>query len=41
MLKNLNYQIFGVKMYIIAEFFDDGDRDNEPRILSILFQKPM
>lgn len=34
-------QAAGLQIVDIHEFFDDGDRGNEPRILSILFQKPM
>jgi ubiquinone/menaquinone biosynthesis C-methylase UbiE len=34
-------QAAGLVVVSIQEFFDDGDRNNEPRILSILFRKPM
>lgn len=34
-------QAAGLQVANVQEFFDDNDRSNEPRILSILFQKPM
>jgi ubiquinone/menaquinone biosynthesis C-methylase UbiE len=34
-------QAVGLQVVAIKEFFDANDRNNEPRILSILFQKPL
>jgi ubiquinone/menaquinone biosynthesis C-methylase UbiE len=34
-------QAAGLNVVIVKEYFDDNVRNNEPRILSILFQKPL